>query len=37
MFTESLVVGNISVFEDLNIKQMGIEKTDPRWGDWLTI
>ena len=37
MFSESSTAGNISVFEDLNINQMGIEKTDPRWNDWLTI
>lgn len=37
MFSESFVVGHMSVFEDLNVKQMGIEKTDPCWGDWLTI
>lgn len=37
MFSESFVVGNMSVFEDLNVKQMGIKKTDCRWGNWLTI
>ncbi|MCJ1468817.1 hypothetical protein MMC07_007447 [Pseudocyphellaria aurata] len=37
MFNESSTTENMSVFEDLNIHQMGIEKTDPRWEDWLTI
>lgn len=30
MFSESSTTGNISVFEDLNVIQMGIDKTDPR-------
>ena len=37
MFSESFTAGNISVFEDLNVIQMGIEKTDLQWKDWLTI
>ncbi|MCJ1471183.1 hypothetical protein MMC07_009831, partial [Pseudocyphellaria aurata] len=37
MFNESSTTGNISVFEDLNVHQIGIEKTDPQWEDWLTI
>ena len=37
MFSKSSLTGNISVFEDLNIVQMGIDKTDARWSDWLTI
>lgn len=37
MFSESSTVGNMSVFEDLNVNQMGIDKIDPRWDDWLTI
>lgn len=28
---------NISVYEDLNAIQMGIEKTSSRWNDWLKI
>lgn len=37
IFSESSLAGNISVFEDLNIMQMGIEKTNIHWSDWLTI
>ncbi|MCJ1470909.1 hypothetical protein MMC07_009557 [Pseudocyphellaria aurata] len=29
MYSESSTTGNISVFEDLNVRQMGIKKTDP--------
>lgn len=37
MASESTTAGNISVFEDLNIKQLGLEKEDPRWKELLTI
>ncbi|MCJ1462378.1 hypothetical protein MMC07_000978 [Pseudocyphellaria aurata] len=37
MFSESSTAGNIAVFEDLNVNQMGIKKTERRWKDWLTI
>ena len=37
MHNESSLSGNIGVFEDLNVIQMGIDKTDARWNDWLTI
>lgn len=37
IFGKSFIAGNILVFEDLNIKQMGIMKTDVLWSDWLTI
>lgn len=37
MFSESSTAGNISVFEDLVINQMGIKKEDPCWEDHLTI
>ncbi|MCJ1471086.1 hypothetical protein MMC07_009734 [Pseudocyphellaria aurata] len=37
MFSESSTAGNILVFKDLNVIQMGIEKDDPRWDDWLTL
>lgn len=37
MFIESSLSGNLLVFEDLNVIQMGIDKTDSRWEDWLTI
>ena len=33
MFSKSSTAGNIAVFEDLNVNQMGIKKTDPRWND----
>lgn len=29
MFSKSSITGNIFVFEDLNVIQMGINKTDP--------
>lgn len=37
MFSESSLAGNQSVFEDLNVIQMGIDKEDVRWNNWLTI
>lgn len=37
MFSESSLARNQSVFEDLNVVQMDIEKEDVRWNDWLTI
>ena len=37
MFSKSSTAGNIAVFEDLNVNQMGIEKIDAQWNDWLTI
>ena len=37
MFSESSTVGNMFVFKDLNVNQIGIDKTDPRWDDWLMI
>ncbi|MCJ1461627.1 hypothetical protein MMC07_000224 [Pseudocyphellaria aurata] len=37
MFSESSTARNIAVFDDLNVIQMGIEKSDPRWNDWHTI
>lgn len=37
IFSKSSFAGNISVFEDLNIMQIGINKADIRWSDWLTI
>ena len=37
MFSESSTAGNIAVFEDLNVVQMGIDKADPRWNDRLII
>ena len=35
--SKSSTAGNIAMFEDLNIKRMGIERTDAWWNDWLTI
>ena len=35
MFNESSTTGNKSVFGDLNIIQMAIEKTDNQWVDCL--
>lgn len=29
MFSESSIISNLSVFEDFNVKQMGMDKTDP--------
>ena len=37
MFSESSLAGNQSVFEDLNVIQMGIDKSDARWDEFLTI
>lgn len=37
MFSESSLSGNQSVFKDLNVVQMGIDKENARWNDWLTI
>ena len=37
IFSESSLTGNISVFEDLNVIQMGIKRTDAYWSNWLTI
>lgn len=37
MANESTTAGNISVFEDLVINQLGLEKEDPRFSDLLTI
>ena len=37
MASESTTAGNISVFEDLNINQLGLEKDALRWEDLLTI
>lgn len=37
IFSESSTKSNISVFEDLNIIQMGIDKTDPQCNNWLII
>lgn len=34
---ENTTAGNISVFEDLNIHQLGLDKDDPRSGDLLTL
>lgn len=37
MHSESTTAGNIAVFEDLAIRQMGLTKDDSRWGDLLTL
>ena len=37
MASESTTAGNISVFEDLNINQLGLKKEDPQFGELLTI
>ena len=37
MFSENLLAGNQSVFKDLNVIQLGINKTDARWNELLTI
>lgn len=37
MFSEGSIGRNIGVFEDLNVKQMGIDKTGARWSNWLTL
>ena len=33
MFSEGSIAGNMSVYEDFNVVQMGINKTDLRWSD----
>lgn len=37
MFSESFLSDNLSIFEDLNVIQIGIEKINLRWKDKLTI
>ena len=37
MASESITAGNISVFEDLNINQIGWDKDDPRFNEHLTL
>lgn len=37
MANESTTAGNISVFEDLVIGQLGLDKDDPRFGELLTL
>lgn len=37
MSNESTTAGNISVFEDLNIGQLGLDKNDPRFDELLTL
>lgn len=37
MANESTTAGNISVFEDLNIYQLVLDKDDPHFGDLLTL
>lgn len=37
MASESTKAGNISIFEDLNIRQLGLEKENTRWQELLTI
>lgn len=37
MFSESSLNSNQSVFEDLNIVQMEMDKTDNQWNNYLTI
>ncbi|MCJ1464122.1 hypothetical protein MMC07_002735, partial [Pseudocyphellaria aurata] len=37
MHSESSLAGSIAVFEDLNVRQMGIEPLDAQWNDRLTI
>lgn len=37
MFSESSTSGNLTVFEDLNVLQMGLDKTDAQWLDRLTL
>lgn len=37
MFNESSLANNIMVFEDFSIMQMGIEKTNLHWSNWLMI
>lgn len=37
MYSESSTAGNIGVFDDLALKQMGLEKEDIRWDNLLTL
>ena len=37
MSNKSTTAGNISVFEDLNIGQLGLDKDDPRFDELLTL
>lgn len=37
MASENTIAGNINVFEELNINQLGLSKEDPRFGELLTI
>lgn len=37
MSNESTTAGNISVFENLNIRQLGLDKDDPRFDELLTL
>lgn len=37
MHNKNSLSGNIGLFEDLNVIQIGIDKTDVWWNDWLTI
>lgn len=37
MFSESSLTDNQLVFKNLNVIQIGIDKTNLRWDDWLTI
>lgn len=37
IFNKSLVAGNISVFKNFNIIQIGTEKMDKNWCNWVTI
>lgn len=37
MFNKSSTAGNIDVFKDFNMIQMGIKKNDPHWAYWLII
>lgn len=37
MASENTTAGNITVFEDLNIGQLGLDKDDPRFGELLTL
>lgn len=37
MHNESFFSNNIGVFEDFNVIQMKINKTDAEWNDWLII
>lgn len=37
MYNKSFTAGNMAVFEDLNVIQIGVDKTDLCWAKWLTI